>query len=1044
MTKVTQNGLIARSIDFLFHRWNVEPKKHEARLGRKLRLENLEDRMLRASLPVTGSADANALITQGYCDSEMNIISSKIRVTTYEDKVDPTDGLVSLREAINYVESNSTVLFGQAGTITLNKNLGQLVINKNITFDAMSSGTITLDAAWSGRIMNVRSAQGKIEVLAKNLRFTHGAGEAGGALWIGDGATVSLTECQLENNTASEGGAVYLSGTGKLIASQTVWENNEASRGGAVSVGTSGILDLDSCTFSSNTATEAGGALYVNSTLSNTRAAYITNTLFDANELTATTTSSELGGGACMIVSGEVEFDGCDFLYNKSAVRDGGAISTGTNLPDLFVYNSYFEGNDARCGGAVCLSTSTYSQFDGVTFLNNVAVWAGGGIFNEGSCDLEDVSLNANMVEENGDDGGGIFNSGYMIVSGSVVWGNVCLNEQGSGAGIRNDGKMFISDTLISDNTTGSHGVGGGIRNTESGSINMINSTVANNVAYDTGGGIENTGTISLVSSIITNNQALGTNSDGGGIYLERGSSITLKNSTIYGNTATRYGGGVYTMGAISLTTSTITANQDSNLNAQTSGLYEGLPTTDPDYHEPVYDDKNATLYGNVTTVVLKDESVSLILCDAQGNVLEGTIDFAVLASDSTPYSETFYILNNGTDTVTLNSPNNSGLNLDNFSWDFSSLTVAPGEKISFTISFSPEKAGVSALNLNFMANAKSQLDVKVVGTVTQAIGTVSQKTPYLSALSGATTYTVVLDTAPVSDVIVELLVPNGLKCNKTFLTFTKNDWNIPLSVQLTADQDYLSTHQVSKLSVLHRILPSFNEVFSDDFDPANSLYTQKIASVEVSIAPYVSVQEGTTIDIPPGHEKLDAQVPASMVATTKGIAGYDGLLIINVKTSNPVPKAISTWKINWGDNTYETVSHISKSIKFSHWYSQSGSYNISVYIEYADGTAENAWHTVATHVVNLASSSAVQEGPLVRSTGMAAAVDSVLETGEISTLLEQDILGEDDIAVLSNAAVVNALDAGTCSMRSVYFSRLRLDSFFDGNLNLKKKRILS
>ncbi len=1043
MTKVLQNGLMTRSMNFLFHRRNFKQKNTATCSERKLRLENLEDRMLLAVLPVTGSADAKALISQGFCDSEMNIVSSNIRVTTYSDKIDQTDGLVSLREAINYLESQGTVLFGQAGTITLSQSLGQIVINKNITFDATSTGTITLDAAWTGRIMSVIPPQGKVDVSIKNFRFTQGQGSLGGALWIGNNATVSLSACLLENNSSTEGGAVYLYGTGKLLAYQTVWKNNQASRGGAICVGTSGKIDLDACTFSGNSATEAGGALYVNNTTSTDQAVYITNSLFEANNLTATTTSTTMGGGACMITSGKVTFDGCDFLDNSSAVRDGGAICTSASSPDVYVFNSYLSGNIANRGGAVFLSASTYSQFDGVTFENNTATWAGGGIYNEGSCDLENVSVNTNIVKDNGDDGGGIYNQGYMILAGSVVWGNACLDEEGSGAGIMNsvNGNMFIYDTLISDNVTGSRGLGGGIRNMSQGSINMVNTTVANNSAYE-GGGIENSGTISLVSSIVTNNQASG--SDGGGIYLEKESSVTITSSTVYGNAAARNGGGICTLGTISLTTSTVTANQDSNWNAQTSGLYEGLSTTDPDYHEPVYDDKAATLYGNITTDVPQDESVSLVLCDAQGNVLQGAIDFAVLASDSVPYSETFQILNNGTNVVTLNTPECTGLNLANFSYLFSSLTVEPGKTIALTITFSPEAQGVSAMDLNFKANGKSQLDAKFVGTVAQNLGIVSQKTPYLSALGGTTTYSVVLNEAPGSDVVVELMVPNGLMCNKTFLTFTTENWSTPQSVQLTTDEDYLSTHQVSSLSIVHRIIPTFATVFASDFDPTLSLFTQKLANVDVSIAPYISVQEGTSVDIPPGYEKLDAQVPASITTTSRGIASYDEFLILNIKVSNPSHKTVSNWTISWGDNTCQTVSHLSNSIKFSHWYSQSGSYNIDIYIEYADGTAENAWHTIATHTTSVASSLAVQAEPLVQSSGMAAAVDSVLETEETSALSGDEVSGE-DIAMLSNAAVANTLDtAETCSARSVYFSQLRLDSFFDGNLSLRKKRILS
>lgn len=1037
MTKVSQNGLITRSIAFLFRRRGSERKNQLARNGRKLRLETLEDRMLLAILPPTGSADANALIAQQFCNVDMEPVSSRILVTTLEDKVDQTDGLISLREAIGYVGSGSTVLFGQSGTIALTSTI---VLNQNITFDASASGTITLDARWSKRIMEVSSSSGKIEITINNFRFMNGNANEGGALRVESNATVNLNECYFTNNLATGtrgGGAVYVMGT--LCADQTVWTQNSASRGGAISVGSSGILgELKACTLNGNSATEAGGGLYVANTQSVEQVAYVTNTIFEANSLSSTTTSSEFGGGACMIVAGIVEFNDCDFWDNKAKERDGGAIFCGSSYPVLSIFNSCFEGNSASSGAGVSLSSSTDAQFDKVMFIENIATMQGGGLYNNGFCDVKNCSFQTNGVLQ--DDGGGIYNDGgQMIISGSTVWNNTCGESAGSGAGITNKGKMFILDTLISDNKAGVIGSGGGIRNLPNGVINMINSTVANNVAYSSGGGIENEGTITLVSSIVANNQVTGQSGDGGGLYLEGNSSATITNSTIYGNSAARNGGGIYTKGSIGFTTSTVTANQDKNLNVISSGLYK-----EPESSGSVtYDNESATLYDNVTTNVPKDESVSLVLCDSDGYVLEGVIDFAVFASDSETYRETFQIWNRGLSEVTLN-PSVTGINVSSFQCDFNSpsMTIDPGEKISLTVSFTPNAPGVSVLNLNSIAGGKSQWNLLVAGTVAPALGTVSEKSFNLSAVGGSTSYTVVLDEYPGDDVIVELVVPQGLYSDKSFLTFTSDNWNHAQTVTLTSDQVYLSENHVDTLTVYHRIVPS-DKVFDATFDPAESIYNWKISDVEVSINPYISVQEGTTVDIPPGHEKLDVHVPASFVATPRELSGCDGLLLLTVQSSNPARKAVSTWKINWGDGVIQTVSYLSNSMKFSHWYSESGSYNISIYIGYADGTGESTWCYIANWDVSLPTSSAAEE-PSPRSTGLAAVVDSVLETEDMATLTRSDIVDENDLMILGSVTLPNTPRMSTTySARSVYFSRLRLDSFFDGNLNLKKKRIL-
>src|SRR4029079_1309846 len=84
----------------------------------------------------------------------------------------------------------------------------------------------------------------------------------------------------------------------------------------------------------------------------------------------------------------------------------------------------------------------------------------------------------------------------------------------------------------------GTTGLGGGILN--SGVLTLTNSTVSGNSADQLdqhGGGISNAngGTVALTDSIVSGNSAGG---DGGGLFNDAGGTMTLTNSTVSGNTA--------------------------------------------------------------------------------------------------------------------------------------------------------------------------------------------------------------------------------------------------------------------------------------------------------------------------------------------------------------------------------------------------------------------------------------------------------------------------------------------------------------------------
>ncbi|MFB2937137.1 choice-of-anchor Q domain-containing protein, partial [Aerosakkonemataceae cyanobacterium BLCC-F154] len=140
----------------------------------------------------------------------------------------------------------------------------------------------------------------------------------------------------------------------------------------------------------------------------------------------------------------------------------------------------------------------------------------------------------------------------------------------GGGGGISNSGNLTLSNVTIRDNKitySTSNPSAGGIYNT--GVLTLSNVTISNNRnnngTYSTGGGISNTGTIIALNSTIQSNVSAYGN--GGGIY-NSGGTLTLINTTVSGNTgAYNYvGGGIYTyQGTVSLINSTVSGNSLGN-----------------------------------------------------------------------------------------------------------------------------------------------------------------------------------------------------------------------------------------------------------------------------------------------------------------------------------------------------------------------------------------------------------------------------------------------------------------------------------------------
>jgi hypothetical protein len=144
---------------------------------------------------------------------------------------------------------------------------------------------------------------------------------------------------------------------------------------------------------------------------------------------------------------------------------------------------------------------------------------------------------------------------GLLIRGGSALVGDVL---EVYGGGIENSGELTLINTKVLGNSAAS---GGGVAN--GGTLTLVNSVVSGNSGerptFNGGGGIINGGTLTLVNSVVSANSGY----VGGGI--SSGGTMTLVQSTVSGNNAALGGGGILNFGAMAMVNCTVSGNSGSS-----------------------------------------------------------------------------------------------------------------------------------------------------------------------------------------------------------------------------------------------------------------------------------------------------------------------------------------------------------------------------------------------------------------------------------------------------------------------------------------------
>ncbi|MCX7791115.1 MAG: CSLREA domain-containing protein [Chloroflexaceae bacterium] len=234
--------------------------------------------------------------------------------------------------------------------------------------------------------------------------------------------------------------------------------------------------------------------------------------------------------------------------YVVNSLADTTANDTFCTLREAILAANNAPAN-ANCGaGSAANDTITFSVSGTITlglFLPNIVSGAG-TLTIDGSGQTITISGNNAVRVMIVDSGADLTLRNLTITNASTPL---------SGGGVVNSGTLTVSNSTFSGNSAGS---GGGIVNLSSGTLTVINSTFSGNSA-NFGGGIDNAGgTVTVTNSTFSGNSA---NVRGGGIYNNPGSTLTVTNSTFSGNGATNGGGGVFVNGGNATLRNTIIAN---------------------------------------------------------------------------------------------------------------------------------------------------------------------------------------------------------------------------------------------------------------------------------------------------------------------------------------------------------------------------------------------------------------------------------------------------------------------------------------------------
>jgi len=337
-----------------------------------------------------------------------------------------------------------------------------------------------------------------------------------GGAFYNDGS-LSVNASVLRNNSAGNGGGVVFADTAASatsITNSTVTGNTTESAGGVVSAD-SGSVTFTNDTVTHNSSSGEGGVLYDNPGANTVGPVTVSGSTL-SNDV------ADSDGGAIYLTSAGALSVSASILDNDATDNSaGGAIEDDSSLP-LTVSASTFSGDNSgdSDGGAIYTDGTDLSAggVTGSTFINDDGD-DGGAMYMDGSATTAIQTITTSTFTGNdstGGDGGAIYDDqGNLTLSRTTFTGNSSSDDGGALDYESDDGLAATNDTF-----DGNEGNGGAAIYLDgaatTGTVVLLNDTVARNSAYD-GGGIANPQFANTIENTIVADNSGGTGTNGGG-----------------------------------------------------------------------------------------------------------------------------------------------------------------------------------------------------------------------------------------------------------------------------------------------------------------------------------------------------------------------------------------------------------------------------------------------------------------------------------------------------------------------------------------------
>ena len=305
-----------------------------------------------------------------------------------------------------------------------------------------------------------------------------------------------------------------------------------------------------------------------------------------------TLTGGNTGGNGGAIYAENISLNLQNIVLSGNSAHFGGAVyGKNGNAAATAFSNTVMQGNNASSGGAFLIFGGASTTISNSTVSgNNATTCCGGGdIENSGAATVSHSTIGANNVSlaSASGNGGGVafaYIGTPVQISYSTITGNVTPNGRGGGLWISNS-----DANIVASNISGNTGYGGGgiyardNRPTAQAIISLRTTTLSGNTAQFFGGGLDvnRANTLTVGYSLISDNHATnGVNSLGGGIALRSTlASAHIYDSTVYGNHAYGKGGGIgistaATGNVTTLTSLTIVGNSTNAAGSVGAGVF--------------------------------------------------------------------------------------------------------------------------------------------------------------------------------------------------------------------------------------------------------------------------------------------------------------------------------------------------------------------------------------------------------------------------------------------------------------------------------------